>query len=70
MEDTILRLDAKLSTAISRVERETQHTHRQIVGDLSKWKKDRETCWKHVGELKASGFLLIGQWTRSVGPHA
>lgn len=42
------RLEARLDCELVRVE----STQRAILTDLSKWKKDRETCWKHVGELK------------------
>jgi len=48
----IRRLESRLTVEISRVELETQNANKTIAVELNKWKKDRETCWKHVGELK------------------
>lgn len=44
---------------ISRVEQETQSAQRAIATDLAKWRKEREACWKHVGELKDQNRLLM-----------
>lgn len=50
--EVVRRLETKMINEISRVEQETQSTQRVITADLTKWKKEREACWKHVGELK------------------
>lgn len=47
-------LEARLASELLRVERDAALSHEHMSRELDKLRKERDSTWKHVGDIKVS----------------